>query len=122
MLESASEFRRLLTVMFYSPFVTPMVDSPMICYCDDGVSRMMNGLTASVAKEVVVDFVLQLARTAGRNLTPPLPFDTDYVIAFFWADGPDLFVDLWIQRQLDTYGASAPMTTLVTYNASGEMI
>ncbi len=109
--------------MFYSPFVTPSVNNPMICYCDDSVSGLIGrNLTHEIAKDVVVDFAFQLGATAGRNVQPPLPPDTDYIIAFFWADGPDLFVDLWIQRQLETYGASAPMTTLVTYNARGEMV
>lgn len=109
--------------MFYSPFVAPMVDSPMICYCDESVSGLVTGLSVNlVARDIVVDFVLEVGRAAGGGLQPSLPPDTDYVIAFFWADGPDLFVDLWIQRQLETYGASAPMTTLATYNAKGEMV
>lgn len=97
---------------------------PFICYIDDSVSKLEQvTLTEKRSREeIVINFIFQFAFTAGKNLRLPLPADANYVIAFFWVDGSDLFVDLWIQRQLETYGASAPMTTLVTYNAKGEMI
>ncbi|QQG49818.1 MAG: hypothetical protein HZB70_03410 [Candidatus Berkelbacteria bacterium] len=108
--------------MFFVPLLTILGGRELICYVDCDVKKLRDNLSADVAVEMVAEFAegWSFHSTAGEQEF--VPDDTDFMIGFLWTDEVDFYVDLWIQRQLATYGECGPMTTLQTFRFNGEMV
>lgn len=109
---------------FYPPVITAMSNKPVICYVDGDVQKRRPDLCDQVAIGMIAEFANNWHASARAHGTQYVPEDTDFMIAFLWTDETtgSLFVDLWIQRQLDSYGECGPMTTLQTFSFDGELV
>ncbi len=108
---------------FYPPFVTEVGGKPFICYTDADMSRHFpNGINEKSAREKIEEFERGWWSNHERTGQPFVPKDTDFIIAFLWTDDDGVYVDVWLNRQLKTYGKCGPMRTLQSFLINGEFL
>ncbi|HSX42299.1 MAG TPA: hypothetical protein VLE93_03030 [Candidatus Saccharimonadales bacterium] len=109
--------------MFYTPFVTKVGGKPFVCYTDkDMVHYFSAGIREENARNKIVEFESNWLLMHQRTETQFVPEDTDFMIAFLWTDKTEIYVDVWLNRQLASYGECGPMKTLQTFRVSGGYI
>lgn len=108
--------------MFFRPFLTHISGRDLICYVDTDVRNMWPDLSEESAKKMISEFADGWRFHVQAGDQDFVPDDTDYMIGFLWTDNTEVFVDLLLQRQFDTYGECGPMTTLQTFRSNGEMV
>ncbi len=106
---------------FYPPFVAELKARPIICYPDDSIGKSWS---ESPCLELARLDIGQVLEHMTFVITEQSFVDVDYVLGFFWRSSirpQELMTDLWIQRQLESYGPSAPQTHLTVWCAGRQV-
>lgn len=108
---------------FYPPFLTTVGGKPFICYTDRDMDKHFpDGIRQEDARGKIAEFEQNWSFHANAGEQEFVPDDTDFMIGFLWTDGQEIYVDVWLNRQLATYGECGPMKTLQSFRLNGEFL